>query len=58
MAQPQEERAFPRSLEHLNEVVGRVALKDIVREATDVIERLFLGVPPDPISHSDAASFD
>ena len=23
-----------------------------------VIERLFLGVPPDPISHSDAASFD
>lgn len=39
-SQPAEERAFPRSLEHLNEVVGRVALKDIVREATDVIERL------------------
>jgi transcriptional regulator PpsR len=38
--QPEAERAFPRSLEHLNEVVGRVALKDIVREATDVIERL------------------
>jgi transcriptional regulator PpsR len=38
--QPDAERAFPRSLEHLNEVVGRVALKEIVREATDVIERL------------------
>jgi transcriptional regulator PpsR len=37
---PEVESAFPRSLEHLNEVVGRVALKDIVREATDVIERL------------------
>jgi len=23
-----------------------------------VIERLFLGIPPDPISHSDATSFD
>ena len=38
--QPEAERDFPRSLEHLNEVIGRVALKDIVREATDVIERL------------------
>jgi transcriptional regulator PpsR len=37
---PEAEKAFPRSLEHLNEVIGRVALKDIVREATDVIERL------------------
>ena len=38
--QPEAAHAFPRSLEHLNEVVGRAALKDIVREATDVIERL------------------
>ena len=38
--QPEAERAFPRSLEHLNEVIGRVALKEIVREATDIIERL------------------
>jgi transcriptional regulator PpsR len=38
--EPEADRAFPRSLEHLNEVVGRVALKDIVRESTDVIERL------------------
>ena len=37
---PQTERAFPRSLDHLTELIGRVALKDLVREATDVIERL------------------
>lgn len=34
------ERALPPSLEHLRELIGRVALKDLVREATDVIERL------------------
>jgi transcriptional regulator PpsR len=34
------ERALPRSLEHLTGLIGRVALKDLVREATDVIERL------------------
>jgi transcriptional regulator PpsR len=37
---PEAEQAFPRSLDHLSDVVGRVALKDIVREATDIIERL------------------
>ncbi len=37
---PETEHALPRSLEHLNEVIGRVALKDIVRETTDVIERI------------------
>ncbi len=37
---PQQARAFPKSLEHLTELIGRVALKDLVREATDVIERL------------------
>lgn len=31
---------LPRSVEHLTELVGRVSLKDLVREATDVIERL------------------
>ena len=31
---------LPRSMEHLTELIGRVALKDLVREATDVIERL------------------
>ena len=31
---------LPRSVAHLTELVGRVSLKDLVREATDVIERL------------------
>ena len=31
---------LPRSVAHLAELVGRVSLKDLVREATDVIERL------------------
>ncbi len=30
----------PRSVEQLTELIGRVPLKDLVREATDVIERL------------------
>jgi transcriptional regulator PpsR len=34
------ERTLPRSLEHMTKLIGRVALKDLVREATDVIERL------------------
>lgn len=38
--QPKPETALPRSFEHLTELIGRVALKDLVREATDVIERL------------------
>lgn len=32
--------AVPRSVEQLTELVGRVSLKDIVRESTDLIERL------------------
>lgn len=31
---------LPSSVAHLTELVGRVSLKDLVREATDVIERL------------------
>jgi len=34
------ERRPPPSLEHLSGLIGRVALKDLVREATDVIERM------------------
>ncbi len=30
----------PRSVEHLTELVGRVSLKELVRQSTDVIERL------------------
>ena len=33
-------RELPRSIEQLTELIGRVALKDMVRETTDVIERL------------------
>jgi len=33
-------RERPRSVEQLTQLVGRVALKDLVRESTDVIERL------------------
>jgi transcriptional regulator PpsR len=33
-------RAMPRSVDQLTELVGRVPLKELVREATDLIERL------------------
>ncbi len=33
-------RDMPRSVEQLTELVGRVSLKEIVRESTDLIERL------------------
>jgi transcriptional regulator PpsR len=33
-------RELPHSVSQMTELVGRVALKDLVREATDVIERL------------------
>ncbi|MFN3591286.1 MAG: transcriptional regulator PpsR [Thermaurantiacus sp.] len=37
---PAEDLAVPRSVEQLTELVGRVSLKEIVRESTDLIERL------------------
>ena len=37
---PAMERDLPRSVEQLTELVGRMSLKDIVRESTDLIERL------------------
>jgi transcriptional regulator PpsR len=39
-AEPRAGRELPRSVEQLTELVGRVSLKDLVREATDLIERL------------------
>ena len=33
-------RDVPRSVDQLTELVGRMSLKDIVRESTDLIERL------------------
>jgi transcriptional regulator PpsR len=37
---PRAARQLPRSVEQLTELIGRVSLKDLVREATEVIERL------------------
>ncbi len=34
------QKALPRSVEQLTELVGRVSLKDLVRESTDLIEKL------------------
>lgn len=39
-AQARGARELPKSVDQLAELVGRVSLKDLVREATDVIERL------------------
>lgn len=39
-AQSRGARELPKSVDQLTELVGRVSLKDLVREATDVIERL------------------
>jgi transcriptional regulator PpsR len=39
-AEPGGRREMPRSMQQLSELIGRVPLKDLVREATDVIERL------------------
>jgi transcriptional regulator PpsR len=33
-------RVLPRSVEQLTELIGRVSLKELVRESTDVIEKL------------------
>ncbi|HQT78118.1 MAG TPA: transcriptional regulator PpsR [Rhodopila sp.] len=38
--EPRVQGALPRSMENLTDLIGRVALKDLVREATDMIERL------------------
>lgn len=37
---PVDDRQLPRSVEQLTGLVGRMSLKDIVRESTDLIERL------------------
>ena len=39
-ADTNDNRQLPRSVEQLTELVGRVSLKEIVRESTDLIERL------------------
>ncbi len=37
---PEVKAVVPRSVEQLTELIGRVSLKELVRDATDVIERL------------------
>jgi DNA-binding NtrC family response regulator len=37
---PPPSRDIPRSVDQLTELVGRMSLKEIVRESTDMIERL------------------
>jgi transcriptional regulator PpsR len=39
-ADPRRGRELPHSVEQLTELVGRVSLKELVRETTDMIERL------------------
>ena len=39
-AAPSSQRELPRSVAQLTELIGRVPLRDLVREATDVIEKL------------------
>ncbi len=38
--EPAAARALPKSIEQLTDLIGRVSLKDLVRESTDVIEKL------------------
>ena len=40
MEAPHAAKQLPRSVEQLTELIGRVPLKDLVREATEVIEKL------------------
>ena len=39
-ARPDRTRPLPRSIEQLTELIGRVSMKELVRDAIDVIERL------------------
>jgi transcriptional regulator PpsR len=39
-ANPSQQGAMPRSVEQMTALVGRVPLKDLVRETTDIIERM------------------
>lgn len=48
-------RELPRSVEQLTELVGRVPLKDLVREATDLIERLCIEAALE-LTHDNRAS--
>jgi transcriptional regulator PpsR len=38
--EPRKTQTLPRSIEQLTELIGRVSLKELVRESTDVIEKM------------------
>ncbi|MEH3148723.1 MAG: transcriptional regulator PpsR [Methylobacterium frigidaeris] len=48
-------RELPRSVEHMTELVGRVSMKALVRESTDLIERLCIEAAL-RITHDNRAS--
>jgi transcriptional regulator PpsR len=48
-------KELPRSVEQLTELVGRVSMKDIVRETTDLIERLCIEAALE-LTHDNRAS--
>lgn len=50
------ERAVPRSVQQLTELIGRVSLKELVRDATDVIERLCIEAAIELTSNNRAAA--
>ncbi|MBS2012438.1 MAG: transcriptional regulator PpsR [Deltaproteobacteria bacterium] len=50
-----ESAALPRSVEQLRELVGRVPLKDLVRESADLVERLCIEAAL-MVSHNNRAS--
>lgn len=54
-AGPTAGRTLPRSVEQLAELVGRVPLKDLVRQTTDVIERLCIEAALE-LTHDNRAS--
>lgn len=49
-------RKLPRPVEQLTELIGRVALKDLVREATEVIERLCIEAALDLAGNNRASA--
>ena len=51
-----EQRFPPRSPEHLKDLIGRMPLKDIVRDTTDVIERLSIEAALDLTGNNRAAA--
>jgi len=53
--EPRISREMPRSVEQLTGLVGRVSLKDLVRESTDLIEKLCIEAALD-MTHDNRAS--